>query len=186
MYVATFGDDDIRAIDTNIIQETFDIMRTSTDASSGLLKLNEKQKKVWKLFEDFWLGYRCFMNLSWTVEFETGDGPIELEVSVNINSISTVNVSIYNDYDSIPIMETFNIHDTCDIVSFIQKHTYHLFFEDARHQYIMLRDSERDALLVNLQNYSNIRSSLKQIMMPLNSLLQNMTKDTNILNKSAV
>ncbi len=152
-YMTQFGDD---SIDTNVIQQTLDIMRASTDATYVLSKLTPMQKNIWKLFEDFMIGRKHYINLSWTLEY---DGE-EVEVSINIRKNDIMTVTIYNNVDIIPSMESFHMNDISGIVSFVQNNMYTQYFEDAKCHLLLLRNDDWNNPLTNMSIYNHIRQSI--------------------------
>jgi hypothetical protein len=155
-YMTQFGDD---SMDTNVIQQTLDIMRASTDATYGLSKLTPMQKNIWKLFEDFVIGRKCYINLSWTLEY---DGE-EVEASINIAKNNMLIVTIYNNIDIIPPMESFHMNDISGIVSFVQNNMYTQYFEDAKCQLLLLRNDDWNNSSINMSIYNCIRQSHNDI-----------------------
>lgn len=152
-YLTTFGDD---SIDTNVIQQTLDFMMASTDATYGLSKLTPMQKNMWKLFEDFVIGRKCYINLSWILE----DDGEEVEASINIGKNDIVTVTIYNNVDIIPPMESFHMSDISGIVSSVQNNMYTRFFEDAKCELRLLRNDDWNNPLINTSVYNYIRQSI--------------------------
>jgi hypothetical protein len=175
MYVSQYGDDTTDPMKTSALKDALDIMRSTKkdcNVPCGAMwsKLTPSQKKAWSLFEDFWLGQRTYVNLTWVVETMEGD---ETEVSINIGSSdneNNVGLTIYNGGEVIPV-EQFDINDTQEIVSFVQENTYVRFFEDAKYQWLLLKNDAQDNIVNVLRGYDYIRPSIDTIMNPIHRLM---------------
>lgn len=174
MYVSRYGDDTIDPMKTSELKDALELMRSTkqgVDAHVVWSRLTPTQKKAWSMFEDFWLGQRAYVNLTWVVEHADGD---EIEVSMNIGSCGNdigISVTIYYTGDVIPL-QPFDINDTKGIVSFVQENTYARFFEDAKYQWLLLKNDAKDNSLNTLRGYDYIRPSIDTIMDPIYLLMR--------------
>lgn len=168
LYVSQYGD----AMNTTVLKDTLDLMRTIKNKSNVHIvwsQFTQAQKMAWSMFEDFWLGQRTYVNLTWVVETIEGD---EIEASINIGNIDDgLTLTIYNGVDCSPFV-SFDINDSKGIVSYVQENTYLQFFEDAKYQCILLKNDVQENMLNRLRDYDYIRPSIDNIMDPINRLMR--------------